>query len=95
MVMRRVLKVSRSGYYAWINRPQSDRDRDNERLLISIRVSHTGSGGVFGAPRVTADFCGTGEGCGENRVALVMRINVIWADQATISLALRSGRHRS
>lgn len=77
MVMCRVLQVSRSGYYGWVDRPLSDRARDNERLLVLIRASHTASDGIYGALRVTADLRETGEGCGKNRVARLMRINGI------------------
>jgi len=77
MVMCRVLKVSRSGYYDWVGRPLSERARDNERLLVLIRASHTASGGIYGALRITADLRETGEDCGKNRVARLMRINGI------------------
>lgn len=42
-----------------------------------IRASHTASDGIYGALRVTADLRETGEGCGKNRVARLMRINGI------------------
>jgi len=77
MVMCRVLQVSRSGYYDWVGRPLSERARDNERLLVLIRASHTASGGIYGALRITADLRETGEDCGKNRVARLMRINGI------------------
>ena len=74
MEMCRVLQVSRSGYYAWIDRPVSLTAQDNERLVVLIRASHTASGGIYGSPRVTADLRETGERCGKNRVARLMRI---------------------
>ena len=77
MVMCRVLRVSRSGYYDWVGRPLPERAQDDERLLVLIRASHTASGGIYGALRVTADLRETGEGCGKNRVARLMRINGI------------------
>ena len=36
----RVLGVSRSGYYDWRRRGQSQRQRDDERLLVQIRRIH-------------------------------------------------------
>jgi len=75
--MCRILKVSRSGYYDWIDRPLSDMARENERLLVLIRASHTASGGIYGSPRVTADLRETGERCSKNRVARLMRLNEI------------------
>ncbi len=35
-----VLEVSRSGYYAWRDRPASERSRTDERLADSIRAAH-------------------------------------------------------
>jgi len=75
--MCRTLKVSRSGYYDWVDRPLSNRARDDERLLVLIRASHTASGGIYGSPRVTADLRETGERCSKNRVARLMRLNEI------------------
>ena len=43
-ILCKVLGVSRSGYYAWISRPKSNREIDNERVLECIRRSHTKSG---------------------------------------------------
>ena len=77
MVMCRVLQVSRSGYYAWIDRPVSLSAQDNERLVVLIRASHAASGGIYGSPRVTADLREAGERCGKNRVARLMQIHEI------------------
>ena len=59
--MCRTLQVSRSGYYDRIDRPLSNRARDDERLLVLIRASHTASGGIYGSPRVTVDLREAGE----------------------------------
>lgn len=55
-MMCRVLEVSHSGYYAWLSRPVSKRDRDNQRLVGLIRASYLASGGVYGAPRIFLDL---------------------------------------
>jgi putative transposase len=75
--MCRILQVSRSGYYDWIDRPLSNRARHDERLLVLIRASHTASGGIYGSPRVTADLREAGERCSKNRVARLMRLNEV------------------
>ena len=77
--MCRVLCVARSGFYAWLHKPLSDRAIDDERLLDMIRASHAASGGVYGAPRVFQDLREVGETCGKNRVSRIMRINKIKA----------------
>ncbi len=38
--MCQVLDVSLSGYYAWLERPESQRSQDDRRLLIEIRAIH-------------------------------------------------------
>jgi putative transposase len=77
--MCRVLGVARSGYYDWIARPLSDHAIEDQRLLTLIRNSYAASGGVYGAPRVFLDLRETGESCGRNRVARIMRVNKIKA----------------
>ena len=66
MVMCRVLQVSRSGYYAWIDRPLSVTAEDNQRLVVLIRASHTASEGIlrrptFRAPPLLAESWRTGD----------------------------------
>jgi putative transposase len=71
--MCRVLHASRSGFYAWLHQPLSDRAIEDQRLLGLIRDSYTASSGVYGYPRVFADLRETGEACGRHRVARIMR----------------------
>lgn len=77
--MCRVLRASRSGFYAWLHKPLSDRAIEDDRLLSLIRASYRASGGVYGAPRVFLDLRETGERCGKHRVARIMRENRIKA----------------
>lgn len=76
-VMRlcKVLGISRSGYYARMNRSESDRSRIDRRLLVLIRASFEGSGKTYGAIRVHQDLRDEGCGCGKNRVARLMHEN--------------------
>jgi putative transposase len=71
--MCRVLRVHRSGYYAWLKKPLSDRAVEDKRLLALIRTSHDASGGAYGSPRVFQDLREQGETCGRHRVARVMK----------------------
>ena len=45
--MCRVLQVARSGFYAWLHKPLSDRAIEDQRLLGLIRDSYAISGGVY------------------------------------------------
>jgi putative transposase len=49
----RVLKVSRSGYYAWRERPPSKRATENAALIERIRAIHQKSRGTYGYPHAS------------------------------------------
>jgi putative transposase len=71
--MCRVMRVHRSGFYAWLDHPQSRRASEDEILVGLIRTAYAASGGIYGSPRVHRDLREQGELCGENRVARLMR----------------------
>ena len=50
--MCRLLDVSASGYYAWLERAPSARAVSDAELLKKIRAIHTASRGTYGAPRI-------------------------------------------
>ena len=62
-MMCRCLSVSPSGFYAWRERPLSERAMDNERLLERIKTHHTESDGVMGVPRIWRELRYEGETC--------------------------------
>jgi putative transposase len=72
-VMRSVLGVSRSGYYAFLSRKESPRHHANARLLEEIKRVHRESRGTYGSPRVHARLVQEKVPCGRNRVARLMR----------------------
>lgn len=78
-LMCRVLKVARAGFYAWLHQPDSERHREDQRLLSLIRNSYAGSHGVYGARRVFGDLREAGETCGLHRVERIMRAHKIKA----------------
>jgi putative transposase len=78
--MCEVLKVSRSGYYAWRTRQPSTRQKDNDELLGYIREVYTQSRRLYGSPRITAELNEQGLICGKNRVARIMKDHSIWAE---------------
>ena len=77
----RLLQVSRSGYYAWVTRPVSQRARDDARLLGLIRESYEASGRTYGAPRILCDLREVGECVGKNRIARLMKRHKIRAQR--------------
>ena len=71
--MCRVLRVHRSGYYAWLKTPRSARALEDARLLELIRGFWQDSGGAYGSPRIHRDLREAGERCSKHRVARLMR----------------------
>jgi hypothetical protein len=69
----RVLRVSRSGYYDWKNRPPSKRSQQDAALTERIREIHQRSRKTYGSPRIHAELRAMGIRCGRNRVARLMR----------------------
>jgi transposase InsO family protein len=78
-VLCRVLGVARSGYYAWRNRAESQRSRNNRTLADQIRRIHTASRETNGSPRIHAELRVHGVRCSQKRVARVMRLTGIAA----------------
>jgi transposase InsO family protein len=68
-----VLGVSSSGYYDWLDRPESQRSQSNRRLIAKIRCFHQASRRTYGSPRIHRDLLDSGESVGINRVARLMK----------------------
>jgi putative transposase len=75
----RTMKVSRAGYYAWLNREPCRRDWEEAELLVHIQTSHKESKETYGSPRVYQDLKATGIRCGRHRVARIMQKHAIRA----------------
>lgn len=71
--MGRVFRVSRSGYYAWRNRPESERAKENKKLLLRIEMAHKHSKKRYGSPRIYRQLVKDGVVCSRGRVARLMR----------------------
>jgi transposase InsO family protein len=81
-VMCRVLAVSRSGYYAWRNRPTSARKMADQELSQHIKQIHHQSRQTYGSPRIQAELAENGVNCGCKRVARLMRQEELFAKQS-------------
>jgi putative transposase len=71
--MCRILRVQRSGYYAWIAKPQSARAQADALILADIKQFFEASTGIYGSPRIHRDLREAGTLCSEKRVARLMR----------------------
>jgi putative transposase len=72
-----VLEVSRSGYYAWRQRPTSAQATRREQLVERIQAVHQDSRHRYGSPRVHAELQAQGTCCSQNTVAKLMRLRGI------------------
>jgi putative transposase len=69
----RVLEVSRSAYYQWLDGP-SVRDVEDAHLINVIRDVHVQSRRTYGAPRIHSELVDElGIRCGRKRIARLMR----------------------
>lgn len=68
-----VLEVSTSGYYDWIDRPLSQRDKDNQRLTLKLHCFHQQSKQISGSPNLHKDLLDDGEKVGIKRVERLMK----------------------
>ena len=64
------LAVSRSGYYAWVDRPPSARAQADAVLQKKICQAHRASQGTYGSPRIKREL---NESVGRKRIARLMR----------------------
>lgn len=81
MSMCRVLRVQRSGYYAWKVTPKSQRSLDDETLTVQIRQFFDDSEGIYGSPRIHRDLREAGVPCGKKRVARLMHLAKLQAQR--------------
>ena len=91
--MCRVLVVSRSGYYIWGKHRKSDRQREDEHLLVYIRDAFEKGRGTYGSPRVTAELQANGIECSRKRVAHLMKSHGIKAKTKRWFKATKKSKH--
>jgi len=73
------LGVSRSGFYAWMRRPRSQRSLDDEVLGGQVHPSFVGSDRTYGARRIWHDVLALGQRCGLHRIEQRVRLQALRA----------------
>jgi transposase InsO family protein len=81
-VLCTVLKVSRSGFFAWRCRPPSARSKADVGLSVALRAAFSRSRETYGSPRLRAELRDKGFPVGRRRVMRLMRANGIVARPA-------------
>ena len=71
--VRRVLRVSASGYYAWVDRPLSKWAQEEARLEVEIRAAHKRGRQVCGAEKLKYDLAEHGIRVGICRIKRIRK----------------------
>ena len=69
----RCLRVTRSGFYAWQERPEAPRGQRDRRLKVLIRASFEASKQRYGSPRIHRDLLERHERVSRKRVIRLMQ----------------------
>ncbi|WP_431478982.1 IS3 family transposase [Massilia eburnea] len=69
----RVLSVSRSGFYAAVGRPPSQRRQDDERLKVAIKAAHAQTRETYGPLRLQPELAAQGFDAGRDRIVRLRR----------------------
>ena len=72
-MMCRVLQVSRSGFYAWRQRPPSERSGQEGRLQAEIQAAHERTRRTYGPERLQRDRAVHGVRVGVHRIKRIRR----------------------
>ncbi|MBS0627966.1 MAG: IS3 family transposase [Verrucomicrobia bacterium] len=71
--MAKILGVCQSGYYNFLKRLPSKREKENKELIKEIKNIHTGKWCVYGSPRVQQELARRGKKGSRKRVARLMK----------------------
>ena len=72
-VLGRLLNVSASGYYAWVDRPSSRRAQEEVRLELEIRAAHKRTRQTYGPERLQRDLAEHGVRVGSCRIKRIRK----------------------
>lgn len=71
--MCNVLEVSRSGYYKWKNRPESNRERRHKEWTDQVKEVYDQSRKLYGSPKVTSKLHQQGVDISQRTVTRIMQ----------------------
>ena len=78
-LMCEALGVSRSGFYAWLIRPKSKRERLDEVIGPQVYQSFIASDRTYGARRILRDVLELGQRCGLHKIERLMKMQALRA----------------
>jgi len=93
-LMRRVLSVSASGYYAWLDRPLSKRSQEEMSLEVEIKAAHKRTRQTYGPERLQHDLAEHGIRVGICRIRRIRKRLGICCKQKRKFKATTDSKHR-
>jgi transposase InsO family protein len=81
VLLCRTLGVSKSGFYAHLNRKPSTREQQSRQLTLQVKDVYLQNESVYGSPRIHHVLQEEGHACSENLVAKLMRCEGLHAIQ--------------
>ena len=91
--MAKVLKVSRSGFYAWVKRPASARKRDDEAMKPLILAAHKKSRETYGPRRLQSELAAAGTYIGRDHISRLRKEMGISCKQRKKFKATTNSKH--
>ena len=89
----RSLEVSPSGYYEWLKRPDSPRQKEEARLVVEIKAAHTRNRETYGPERLQTDLAEHGVHVGVHRIKRIRREHGIRCKQTKKFKATTNSKH--
>ena len=88
------LDVSTSGYYDWLTRPDSPRQKQEARLVIEIKAAHKRNRETYGPERLQADLADHGIKVGVHRIKRIRKEHGIRCKQVKKFKATTNSNHK-
>ena len=92
--LSRMLRVSASGYYGWVDRPLSKRDREELRLELEIKAAHRRTRQTYGRERLQCDLAEYGVRVGICRIRRIRKKLGLRCKQKRKFKATTDSRHK-
>jgi putative transposase len=87
------LEVSPSGYYSWLKRPDSPRQKEEARLAIEIKAAHNRNRETYGPERLQTDLAEHGVQVGVHRIKRIRKKHGIRCKQVKKFKATTNSNH--
>jgi putative transposase len=93
-LMKRIMNVSASGFYAWLDRPLSERAKEEGRLEVGIRAAHKRTRQTYGAERLQYELAEHGIRVGICRIKRLRRKLGLYCKQKRKFKATTDSKHK-